>query len=111
MLVYAYVHDVTSTYCDQVHLTTNLSDDITNYCDMGTPIITTGNLNSRTGIKDEYYYDSQEDNIYIETNNTSIVLPDRKNCDLIHVFFIRKPFFHPRLNFLSNCSKMRLKFS
>ena len=45
---------------------------------MNIPLIITGDLNSRTGTDDENYYDSQIDNTYIETDNSSIAIPDRK---------------------------------
>ena len=82
LIVSAYVHDITSAYFEP-SVFENLSDDITHYCDMNTPLIITGDLNSRTGTEDENYDDFQADNTFIETNNASIALTDRKNCDSV----------------------------
>ena len=61
-----------------------VSADITNLCDQSSPLFIMGDLNSRTGIEDEKFNDSRIDNFsYIETDNASITLPVRNNCDPI----------------------------
>ena len=69
----------------RLHYDTNvfddLSTDIMNFCNMNTPLFITGDLNSRTGIEDDFFSDPQIDNSYIETADASISPPARKNCD------------------------------
>ena len=54
LIVCAYIHDITSTYYDP-NVFDDLSTDITNFCNMNTPLIITGDLNSRTGIDDGFF--------------------------------------------------------
>ena len=75
----AYVHDITSAYFEP-GVFDILSEDITKFCDMNTPLIITGDLNSRTGTEDENYDDFEVNNIFIQSDNASIALVNRKNC-------------------------------
>ena len=77
LIVAAYVHDITSAYFEP-GVFDILSEDITKFCDMNTPLIITGDLNSRTGTEDENYDDFEVNNIFIQSDNASIALVDRK---------------------------------
>jgi exonuclease III len=81
VMVSAYIHDASSTYF-KPPIFDELSADIVKFCDEKTPLILMGDLNSRTGVEDEKFVDKIIDSLScIETNNTSIDLPPRKNCD------------------------------
>ena len=81
ILVAAYVNDITSAYYDP-NVFPEFSSNISYFCNEDTPMIITGDLNSRTGNGDDQLCDPQIDMVSpIETENSSIALPNRKNCD------------------------------
>ena len=82
MICAAYIHDISSVYFDH-SVFDNLNNDITKFCNFDTPFILTGDLNSRTGTEEDNFADPDIGSIRIETNNESIELPTRKNCDPI----------------------------
>ena len=74
ILVSAYIHDASSTYYDP-SIFEELSSGITEFCDDNTPLIIMGDLNSRTGLLDEYFSDSNFDDCHIDTSIDSPILP------------------------------------
>ena len=81
-VVAAYINDITSKYYDP-NVFEELSADIANFCDLDTPLIITGDLNSRIAGELDNYVSSSEGDSHIEASIKSHLIPKRNNCDRI----------------------------
>ena len=83
IFVAAYINDVTSAYFDP-NVFSDFSNDITYFCDENSPMLVMGDLNSRTGHEEDHLHEPNFESLSpIVTENHSITIPIRRNCDPI----------------------------